>query len=341
MIKANSYQTRMAIALGSLLIEGCSDPCGPQTVEVDGQCVVDSNIGACSAGTILRGDSCVDAELQRVSLPFPAGFEVEIGQGYDGYLSHYDTSRYAVDFPVPEGTSVVAARSGLVWHIKEDSDISCDTEECINDGNYVIIDHGDGTFAAYYHLQKDGALVAPGEKVCKGQPIGLSGNTGFSTGPHLHFDITDPFGHTLPLVFEELESTTGGTPVSLSAFTSANELASCDEELKNSTCPPDLFEHRGILLDSEVPCAVASFSDVYTVAGKVLVPGSTVTVSIYLASVDDWEDKCVPADEDGSFSATLQWSKAQSPEYSHLMITASDEACDYAGWHTSATVLLR
>jgi hypothetical protein len=224
--------------------------------------------------------------------------------------------------------------------VKEDSSTGCDTELCEDDATYVIIDHGDGTFAAYYHLQKDGALVAPGEKVCKGQTIGLSGNTGFSTGPHLHFHVTDPMKHTLPLVFEELESTTGGTPVGDSAYTSTNELASCDEEYKNSACPRDLFKHRGILLDSEVPCAVARFNDVYTVAGEVLVPGATVAVTTYLTSVNDWAYKCVNADGDGRFSTTLKWSEAESPEYSYLMITASDEACTYAGWHSSPTILL-
>lgn len=55
--------------------------------------------------------------------------------------------------------------------------------------NYIIIKHADGTFAEYVHLQKDGALVRMGDEVTVGQPIGLSGQTGFASKPHLHFDV--------------------------------------------------------------------------------------------------------------------------------------------------------
>ena len=56
--------------------------------------------------------------------------------------------------------------------------------------NFVFVDHGDGTFARYYHLDRDGALVAPGDAVAAGQPIARSGDSGASAGPHLHFDVT-------------------------------------------------------------------------------------------------------------------------------------------------------
>jgi murein DD-endopeptidase MepM/ murein hydrolase activator NlpD len=53
----------------------------------------------------------------------------------------------------------------------------------------VIIKHADGTFADYHHLKSGSALVKLGDQVKVGQPIGLSGNTGYSTKPHLHFAV--------------------------------------------------------------------------------------------------------------------------------------------------------
>lgn len=58
-----------------------------------------------------------------------------------------------------------------------------------NDGNYIIIDHGDGTFAEYMHLERNSSLVRLGQRVTAGTPIGLSGMTGYATAPHLHFDV--------------------------------------------------------------------------------------------------------------------------------------------------------
>ena len=55
--------------------------------------------------------------------------------------------------------------------------------------NFVRILHDDGTMALYAHLKTDGVLVRVGQQVQAGQQIGLSGNTGFTTGPHLHFAV--------------------------------------------------------------------------------------------------------------------------------------------------------
>jgi murein DD-endopeptidase MepM/ murein hydrolase activator NlpD len=55
--------------------------------------------------------------------------------------------------------------------------------------NYVLIRHADGTLGHYCHLQKGGVLVKVGQTVTAGEPIAHSGNTGFSTGPHLHFCV--------------------------------------------------------------------------------------------------------------------------------------------------------
>ena len=88
---------------------------------------------------------------------------------------------------MPIGSSVIAARAGEVVHVVENNE---DGTRKPGQENVVIIRHADSTFARYYHLTKEGVLVSVGEKVEKGQKIGLSGDSGASAGPHLHFDVT-------------------------------------------------------------------------------------------------------------------------------------------------------
>lgn len=59
----------------------------------------------------------------------------------------------------------------------------------LSQGNHIIIQHEDGSYAAYWHLKHNGVSVVKGEKVAKGQQIGYSGNTGYSTSAHLHFEV--------------------------------------------------------------------------------------------------------------------------------------------------------
>jgi len=76
-----------------------------------------------------------------------------------------------------------------VARVEESHDIGCWEEGCGRHANYIVILHDDGTTGEYYHLSRDGALVTAGDRVEAGDRIGLSGNTGHTTMPHLHFAV--------------------------------------------------------------------------------------------------------------------------------------------------------
>ena len=118
-------------------------------------------------------------------LPYEAGSSHLLVQGYYSAFSH--KNRAALDFKMKRGTKILAARSGTVLRIKEDGNKGGLNKKYRSSGNYVIIEHEDKTRAGYWHLQENGALVKPGDKVDEGQVIGLSGKTGYTALPHLHF----------------------------------------------------------------------------------------------------------------------------------------------------------
>ncbi|RZA16449.1 MAG: M23 family metallopeptidase, partial [Lysobacteraceae bacterium] len=109
-----------------------------------------------------------------------------IDQGFDGAFSHQDDeNRYALDFAVPVGTPVLAARAGTVMQVEAGQQGAGLGAADAGRANFVRILHDDGTMALYAHLAPDGVLVRQGDAVQAGQRIALSGNTGYSTAPHL------------------------------------------------------------------------------------------------------------------------------------------------------------
>jgi len=125
-------------------------------------------------------------------LPFEKGRSFRVTQSYGGRLTHRDHDKYAVDFGMPEGTKVCAARDGVVVDLMESSEVGGPDKKYKDEANFVSIAHDDGTIGEYLHLKRDGVLVDIGDKVEAGQPIALSGNTGYSTVPHVHFGVYSP-----------------------------------------------------------------------------------------------------------------------------------------------------
>ena len=118
-------------------------------------------------------------------LPYEEGKSHLLVQGYFSSFTHRE--RAALDFKMKRGTKICAAREGVVVRAKEDGDRGGLKKKYRPYGNYVIIQHADSSRAGYWHLQKDGVLVNVGDSVKKGQVIALSGKTGYSFTPHLHF----------------------------------------------------------------------------------------------------------------------------------------------------------
>ncbi len=124
-------------------------------------------------------------------LPYPDGNAFRIIQAFNGSYSHHeDFSQYAVDFSMPIGIPIACVRDGVVMDVEQNYEAAgLEKEYYSSRWNNIRILHQDGTMAVYGHLKKNSARVKPGDFVKAGRLIAESGNTGFSTGPHLHFVI--------------------------------------------------------------------------------------------------------------------------------------------------------
>jgi murein DD-endopeptidase MepM/ murein hydrolase activator NlpD len=142
-------------------------------------------------------------------LPYMPGATYKVTQGYHGDFSHTGCDEFATDWKMPEGTPVLAAREGVVVSVKDNSNRGGSSRKYEDDANMVVVQHNDGTMAHYCHLQFKSAKVKVGEKVRPGELLALSGNTGFTSGPHLHFAVfkaKDGHGRqTIPVKFRTAE----------------------------------------------------------------------------------------------------------------------------------------
>lgn len=157
-------------------------------------------------------DECAPSPRSRAEfyLPLACGQRADVLQGHHGAFSHDGMNTWAYDFTLPRGTPVYAMAGGVVTHVRdrERPGSACwngGGRGCIEHSNYVSILHADGTRTAYLHL--DAPEVARGETVARGQRIGRSGNTGWSTRPHLHVQRQSHCGRwfcqSIPLSFRE------------------------------------------------------------------------------------------------------------------------------------------
>ena len=174
----------------------------------------------------LAGDPAARHEpngLYRV--PYALANDFPISQAYPDVVTHSTPdSKYAVDIAMPIGTDIFAARGGVVFDVAANNYRNgLDLERDGPRANVVRILHDDGTYAIYAHLNWNSIRVRPGDRVERGQYIADSGNTGYSSGPHLHFAIVQNVGlrlESIPFEFQGMSSmrVTPATGLALTAY---------------------------------------------------------------------------------------------------------------------------
>lgn len=143
---------------------------------------------------------------QLYHMPYAKGTSFQVTQAFPSKITHGDAaSRHAIDFAMPEGTPVYAARAGTVISTEYGNFTGGTDTEDLPKANTVRIAHDDGTIGVYAHLAWNAIRVRTGQTVRRGQYIANSGNTGFSSGPHLHFVVMANVGmkfKSVPVLFE-------------------------------------------------------------------------------------------------------------------------------------------
>ena len=140
------------------------------------------------------GDPQKKVKSTDVGLPIPKNKAVRIIQGHGGTYSHdHVHSRYAIDFSLKVGDTIFAALDGYAVLVTEGYTRGGKDIRWLDFGNKIMIYNPEtGLFFQYSHLAHQGAFVEVGDWVEQGQPIGLSGMTGYTDIPHLHFNVLVP-----------------------------------------------------------------------------------------------------------------------------------------------------
>ena len=189
---------------------------GQKELVVVGKSVEDVDLRFESEFQFIPGDPGAEHRPEQpYRLPYALSSAVRVSQAFPDTKTHADrASQHAVDFVMPIGTNVFAARDGIVIEVA--SDFFENGTNYQVDGpraNVVRVLHDDGTMGLYVHLNWNTIRVVPGQRVRRGEYVADSGNTGFSTGPHLHFVVQRNEGGALVAVPLEFGSPAG--PVTL------------------------------------------------------------------------------------------------------------------------------
>ncbi|MGO9830285.1 MAG: M23 family metallopeptidase [Myxococcaceae bacterium] len=247
-----------------------------------------------------RSLSACAASAVRVLLPFEARDTAVVSQGNNGRFTHQGAARFAFDFNVAIGTPIVAAAPGVVVQTQDRFDRSADMDP--DQYNFVLIDHGNGVLSEYGHLRHHGTRVRPGQRVGQGELIGYSGDTGRSTGPHLHFAVENASLESQPACFLDVET---GVPQVGQVVESGNVAGpEFTGELTLATVPPSAFASQQIALESELPLLLPNTA--VEIRGKVEAPSREVLLWVRTQGETEAVRRVVvPVDAEGHFQVTL------------------------------------
>lgn len=146
------------------------------------------------------------------TVPFSEGKQFKISQGYNGPWTHNNDFAYSIDWDMPVGTPILAARDGVVIFILDHYSGHSMDPSYLKRTNTITILHDDGTQAEYSHIDTRSAKVKVGQRVQAGDKIALSGNVGFTKTPHLHFRVHRLIKglkfESLPVIFKDVQGKT-------------------------------------------------------------------------------------------------------------------------------------
>ena len=153
----------------------------------------------------LLGNPIERPSTQLIAPPYNKNKRFLVSQGFNGQFSHTGQgNRYALDIAMPVGEQVLAVKAGIVADGRDDFSIGGATNYFLDKANHVTVMHADGSYAVYAHILYGSLAVAIGQEIEVGQVIGRIGNTGYSTGPHLHFVMrynSGSGGYSIPFKF--------------------------------------------------------------------------------------------------------------------------------------------
>lgn len=192
---------------------------------------------------VLTSCTSVSASSQNTDCPYKLPWSSSFGPVYvtqtindPANFSHKPGTLevYAIDFRLPRGTPVLAAREGILSRFHDGETGGGESKRFAKHANFVIIDHGGGVFTYYTHLQDTvfNESDIDTRKIAQGELIGHSGNTGWSSGPHLHFQVQNKgtgIGQSIPFCFEDVP---GGVPKLGKSYVSQNQPVSINAEIE-------------------------------------------------------------------------------------------------------------
>ena len=164
--------------------------------------------GASVRYSIQFGDPTAPVDASRLRLPFQKEKEYKFIQGYNSNPSHNtSSSRYALDIGLAIGDTICAAADGYVIGVVEGYSKGGNDRAWRPYANFITLYHPDnGLYTQYAHLVHRGSMVEVGDRVAAGQPIGLSGMTGYTTISHVHFNVLRPIEGDESMVSTPIDS---------------------------------------------------------------------------------------------------------------------------------------